>query len=494
MQPKQPSKAIIATTLQRNADSADWIIDLLSDWQPYIFMADGTVNDAAMLANQHAHKIPLALNRGREAASYLSYIITHYYHLPEYMVFVHGDRYQTHNDDPIYDTLPLIQKLDLDYVDLEGYVNLRCNWKHCPEPYIVPQPGHDDSIWEAHGDPLGSVRDKFTYIMEFQEIFLISLPQRTDRRDSFAVQARLSNMSFTVVDGVDGTKVPDKALLYTMDITPPKVGAWRAHMNVLQDMVTNNIASALIFEDDADWDVGIRAQMRELARGTRWLGNVTKKDTAPNSPFGDDWDILWVGHCSTKSGRDSRTWVVPHDPTVVPPEHRIYHDKPDMRNWETGPNADNQTRIFFVATYATCMTAYAVSIRGAMKILYHQSLSKSNMPIDTGMGFMCANPPGASDFRCIAPYPTMVGLSRPAGDITRFSDINTGLFDNIQPSEKSRSEGLVFSVHQNIERLVTGQAEFQSQFPENTGETMQFDEILAATGHGEVVDLQVRET
>lgn len=101
MQPKQPSKAIIATTLQRNADSADWIIDLLSDWQPYIFMADGTVNDAAMLANQHAHKIPLALNRGREAASYLSYIITHYYHLPEYMVFVHGDRYQTHNgNDP----------------------------------------------------------------------------------------------------------------------------------------------------------------------------------------------------------------------------------------------------------------------------------------------------------------------------------------------------------------------------------------------------------
>lgn len=100
--------------------------------------------------------------------------------------------------------------------------------------------------------PLGSVRDKFTYIMEFQEIFLISLPQRTDRRDSFAVQARLSNMSFTVVDGVDGTKVPDKALLYvsfsayttllnlltlcqTMDITPPKVGAWRAHMNVLQE-------------------------------------------------------------------------------------------------------------------------------------------------------------------------------------------------------------------------------------------------------------------
>ncbi|KAG9950384.1 hypothetical protein KCU81_g4038, partial [Aureobasidium melanogenum] len=154
LQPKRPNKAIIATTLQKSPDSADWIIDLLPDWQPYIFMADGTVNDAPMLSNQHAHKIPLALNRGREAASYLSFIITHYYDLPEYMVFIHGDRYQTHNADiaQMYDTLPLIQKLDLDYVDLEGYVNLRCNWKHCPEPYIVPRPGHEDSIWEAHGE------------------------------------------------------------------------------------------------------------------------------------------------------------------------------------------------------------------------------------------------------------------------------------------------------------------------------------------------------
>lgn len=100
--------------------------------------------------------------------------------------------------------------------------------------------------------PRGTVRDEFTYIMKFQKIFLISLPQRTDRRDSFAVQARLSNMSFTVVDGVDGTKVPDKALPYvslpahttllnlltlyqTMDLTPPEVGAWRAHMNVMQE-------------------------------------------------------------------------------------------------------------------------------------------------------------------------------------------------------------------------------------------------------------------
>lgn len=68
------------------------------------------------------------------------------------MDLAYVERVHTADTIQMYDTLPLIQKLDLDYVDLEGYVNLRCNWKHCPEPYIVPQPGHDDSIWEAHGE------------------------------------------------------------------------------------------------------------------------------------------------------------------------------------------------------------------------------------------------------------------------------------------------------------------------------------------------------
>jgi hypothetical protein len=51
----------------------------------------------------------------------------------------------------MYDTLPTIKNLDLDYVNLEGYANLRCNWKDCPRPYIIPDLGHEDSPMEAHG-------------------------------------------------------------------------------------------------------------------------------------------------------------------------------------------------------------------------------------------------------------------------------------------------------------------------------------------------------
>ncbi|CAD0105778.1 unnamed protein product [Aureobasidium uvarum] len=338
----------------------------------------------------------------------------------------------------------------------------------------------------------GDIQD--VYNETLGKIFLVSLPERTDRRDSFTLQARLSNMSFEVIDGVDGATVPEKALPYTMVMSPPEIGCWRAHLNIMQDMVANNIATALVFEDDADWDVGIRAQMRELARGSRWLGNTTGETAKPISPYGDDWDILWVGHCSTKSGSDPRRWVVPHDPTVAPPNYRMYQDQPDMRTWESGPDADNQTRIIFVASWGFCTTGYAVSLRGAMKMLYHQSLSKFNNAVDTGLALMCANPPAASNFRCIAPYPAMIGVSRPAGNVDKFSDINYEKFGNVQPLEEARSDGLVFSVHQNIDRLVAGQAELKSQYPENTGETMYLDDILAAVGHGEIPDPWVETT
>jgi hypothetical protein len=259
-------------------------------------------------------------------------------------------------------------------------------------------------------------------------------------------------------------------------------------------IVANNIASALIFEDDADWDVGIKAQMRELAKGARWLGNTTRTDADLHSPYGNDWDFMWVGHCSIKSSTyDPRRWVIPHDPTVVPPEHRTEFDKAHMQLWETGPSADNQTRIIFVPTWGYCTAAYAVSLRGAMKILYHQSMSKYNSPIDTGLGWMCADPHSSSDFRCLAPYPTIVGISRPAGKTDKFSDIDADKFEETQPSEESRSDHLVFSVRQNIDRLLAGQMEFQSEFPDSTGEFMHVDDIMAATGHGEMIDLSAEK-
>jgi hypothetical protein len=54
--------------------------------------------------------------------------------------------------------------------------------------------------------------------MQFQEVHVISLPDRTDKQDAFAVQAALSGISYTHIEGVDGSTVPSKALPYVSSL------------------------------------------------------------------------------------------------------------------------------------------------------------------------------------------------------------------------------------------------------------------------------------
>ena len=79
--------------------------------------------------NDAGANLTVAKNKGNEASAYLTYLITHYHNLPDYMVFIHGKRYQWHNDDPMYDHVPIIRNLRLAHVDKVGYASLRCTWE-----------------------------------------------------------------------------------------------------------------------------------------------------------------------------------------------------------------------------------------------------------------------------------------------------------------------------------------------------------------------------
>jgi len=116
-------------------------------------------------------------------------------------------------------------------------------------------------------------------------------------------------------------------------------------------MVENNIGSALIMEDDADWDIRLRDQLVDFAKASRVLNdraeqqrplelNHTSEGTVihfediadeqpsagSDSPYGSSWDVLWLGHIGMRCAHDDeytlgtkyRDYVVRHDdPTVV---------------------------------------------------------------------------------------------------------------------------------------------------------------------------------
>ena len=58
----------------------------------------------------------------------------------------------------------------------------------------------------------GEIEDTMNSTLGFGRVFVVSMPERSDKRDAFSLQARLSNITFEVRDGVSGADVPPKAL------------------------------------------------------------------------------------------------------------------------------------------------------------------------------------------------------------------------------------------------------------------------------------------
>ncbi|KAK4208999.1 hypothetical protein QBC37DRAFT_391587 [Rhypophila decipiens] len=284
----------------------------------------------------------------------------------------------------------------------------------------------------------------------FEKVFVVNLPERTDRRDAMTLGTAVSNISVTWINGIMGSAVSSKVLpadSFDKTISRGNKGSWRAHMNALQTIIDQNLTSALIMEDDIDWDIRIKSQLQVFAQAARAFTQPAasessnsardspkvplaqaesfnpadatentvvelpatrlphKKLRPTSSPYGDDWDVLWLGHCGTEFPTKSKSEpkakpksppptrpntgytpktnpeqvplpllrvTIPNDITVPQPQHLKPHPfaLPDPLGEEYPPH----TRIVHASSATICTQAYAVSQQGARKLLHQFGL------------------------------------------------------------------------------------------------------------------------
>lgn len=212
-------------------------------------------------------------------------------------------------------------------------------------------------------------------------------------------------------------------------------------------------------EDDTDWDVGIKDQLQYFASGSQFVTAVPTGHK-PHSPYGDDWDLLWLGHCASKiMPEDERRWVIENDATVPDPKHRVnFAGIPDM----AASGYDNSTRVVYRASHGVCLYAYALSYRGARKLLRGQALRETFTPIDVGVGQMCKE----KDFKCIGVFPQLIDSHKAAGRISRDSDI--GKFSASEIRLKGFTHNIVHSMRLNVDRLLADEkAMIERQWPDD---------------------------
>ena len=182
-------------------------------------------------------------------------------------------------------------------------------------------------------------------------------------------------------------------------------------------MVDENIASSLIIESDADWDMRIKSSLPGLADGAKAIMETMPSASAfqnnvqhprdfssppksVQSPYGDGWDLLWIGHCGAQAER----YYAYHDPSAADVKHSWSFSSPPA---EISNRPDATRFIFQLSDHSdasiVCTAGYAISSRGAQKLV--ELYADADLAVDLWLRGICTYEPGMV---CISSFPQII--------------------------------------------------------------------------------------
>ena len=268
------------------------------------------------------------------------------------------------------------------------------------------------------------------------------------------------------------------------------------HLTVIR-IIEQNVTSALVLEDDVDWDTRIKCQLKDFAKASRTLlqplanskdtfldptyprpGNDSHPDSlevAENfwktaepatSPYGDidRWDLFWLGHCGCRFPRQSDgnvplgRAVVSNDDTVPERQHLAmeYGSNELMREYP------HHTRVVSRAWQNTCTIGYAISQPGARRLLYELSVHKMTGTTDMMLRSICQGSEGRPVRNCLTAQPQLFQHHRPRGHRSDISDISDHSIEGY--NERAFTQNIRWSTRLNLANLIDDSPEIIDQF------------------------------
>jgi hypothetical protein len=218
-------------------------------------------------------------------------------------------------------------------------------------------------------------------------------------------------------------------------------------------------------EDHVDWDVRIREQLQAFGHASRRLPGMIKhtdftaqnditsrnhaaqQESGPDAmelakrstlllpatsytqssdPYGDDnWDVLWLGHCATS--------LPPHknsSASDISPDRFMLLDDDTVSDTDPSHSSVYQprTRIYHRSHITRCIHAYAVSQRGARKIMYEHGMRHFDKDYGSALSEWCDGMTKHMGDRpvCLTSSPSILGLSGVYEDLEETASKDTG--------------------------------------------------------------------
>ncbi|XP_006631559.1 procollagen galactosyltransferase 1 [Lepisosteus oculatus] len=273
--------------------------------------------------------------------------------------------------------------------------------------------------------------------MGFDEIFMINLKRRKDRRDRMLQTLHEQEIACKVVPAVDG-KALNVSDIHNMGIhmlpgysdpyhgrplTKGELGCFLSHYNIWKEIVDRGLETSLVIEDDLRFEVFFKRRLQNL------MYEVQSE--------GLDWDLIYIGR---------KRMQVDHPEKAVPNIHNLV--EADYSYWTLG---------------------YVMSLQGARKLLEAQPLTKM-LPVDEFLPVMYNKHPVSDymeqfekrDLKAFSAEPLLVYPTHYTGDPGYVSDTETStIWDNEQvktdwdraKSQKTQEQAELSSEAQNSDVL-----------------------------------------
>ncbi|XP_067309262.1 procollagen galactosyltransferase 2 [Pseudorasbora parva] len=241
--------------------------------------------------------------------------------------------------------------------------------------------------------------------MTFNQVYLINLKRREDRRDRMLRSLEVLGIDVTLTDAVDG-KALNSTQLRALEIemlpgykdpysdrvlTKGEIGCFLSHYNIWKKVVDLQQQQVLVLEDDVRFEPNFKSRLITIMEDVKQSGLL--------------WDLIYVGRKQLQIKHPER-WVEGVKNLV----------SPDYSYWTLG---------------------YALSLQGAKTLLEAQPLSKM-LPVDEFLPVMFNKHPNeeymshfkARDLKAFSVEPLLLFPTHYTGESGYFSDTETSTIWN----------------------------------------------------------------
>ncbi|OCT57947.1 procollagen galactosyltransferase 1 isoform X1 [Xenopus laevis] len=301
---------------------------------------------------------------------------------------------------------------------VQGYVCNTHRYGYVNVPALPHQEIEDDELNFVHlmleamvdGTPFRS--SQFVYPqpknpdkMGFDEIFLINLRRRSERRERMLRSLYEQEITCRIIDAIDGGAMNSSDIkrlgvnllpgyydpFSGRTLTKGEVGCFLSHFQIWKEITERQLDTAVVFEDDVRFQPFFKRKIIRLMNDIRSAGL--------------DWDLIYIGR--------KQVTMDPEQP-VKNVQHLV------------------------VADYSYWTLCYIISLQGAQKLLNAEPLSKM-LPVDEFLPIMSDTHPNKEykqhfvnrNLRVFSVHPLLVSPTHYTGEPSWQSDTETStLWDN----------------------------------------------------------------